>query len=59
MNDERTTESLEGARERYDAAREEETRYTPRPRLHVVMAWVLLAIVVLGVLNICYMQITA
>lgn len=31
--------------------------YAPRPRWQVVMAWVLLGIVILGVINICYWQI--
>jgi len=31
--------------------------YFPRPRWQVVMAWVLMLIVVLAVINLCYWQI--
>ena len=36
---------------------EEHKPYVPRPKWQVVMAWVLLGIVILGVLNICYWEI--
>ena len=36
---------------------EEHKPYEPRPKWQVVMAWVLLGIVILGVLNICYWEI--
>ena len=36
---------------------EEKRPYVPRPRWQVVMAWVLLGIVLLGVLNLCYWEI--
>ncbi len=36
---------------------EERQPYTPRPRWQVIMAWVLLGIMVLAVLNYCYQQI--
>ncbi len=36
----------------------EEKPYVPRPKWQIVMAWVLLAIVILGVINLCYWQIT-
>ncbi|MBR2782536.1 MAG: hypothetical protein IKE00_04280 [Oscillospiraceae bacterium] len=35
----------------------EKESYTPRPKWHVVFAWILLGIVVLGVINICYWEI--
>ena len=46
-----------------DAKTEEEKEarknvYTPRPKWQIIGAWVLLAIVVLGVINVCYWQIT-
>ncbi len=37
---------------------EEKPHYTPRPRWQVIFAWVLFGIVVLGIINICYWQIT-
>ena len=59
MQDERTTESLESAKNEYER-REEESRqkYVPRPKSQVVLAWILLIIVVLGIINLCYIQIT-
>ena len=44
-----------------DAPPEEKPKqtYTPRPKWQVVLAWVLLVIVVLGVLNLCYWQLTS
>ena len=35
----------------------EQKPYVPRPKWQVVMAWVLLGIVILGVLNLCYWEI--
>lgn len=40
-----------------DHVEEEKPRYTPRPRWQLVMAWVLIGIMVLSVLNLCYWQI--
>ena len=59
MQDERTAESLESAKTEYER-REEESRqkYVPRPKSQVVLAWILLIIVILGVINLCYIQIT-
>ena len=59
MQNERTTESLESAKTEYER-REEESRqkYVPRPKSQVVLAWILLIIVILGVINLCYIQIT-
>ena len=37
---------------------EEEKQYVPRPRWQLIMAWVLIAIVILGVINICWWQMT-
>ena len=58
MYDDQTPEGLEEARRAYEERQEPEEKYTPRPWWHVAMAWVLLAIVVLGIVNICYWQIT-
>ena len=59
MQDERTTESLESAKTDYERQEEERSqKYVPRPRSQVIIAWVLLAIVILGVINLCYIQIT-
>lgn len=57
MRQDRTTEGLNGAREDYERQNEKEP-YVPRPKWQIVMAWVLFAIVVLGVINICWLQIT-
>jgi hypothetical protein len=35
----------------------EKQPYVERPRWQIIMAWVLLAIVILGIINICYWQI--
>ncbi len=64
MQDDRTTEGLRDARSAWEREREQEAgreqqKYTPRPWWHVAMAWVLLAIVLLGIANLCYWQITA
>lgn len=53
MPDFRTPEDLEAVR---SAREQEEQKYTPRPRWQVAMAWVLVAIVILGVINVCYWQ---
>ena len=46
--------------EKLQALMEEKNKpYTPRPKWQVIMAWVLLIIVILGVINICYWQLTA
>ena len=58
MREEQTTEALENARETYERQNQEDP-YVPRPRWQIVMAWVLFAIVVLGIVNICYWQFTA
>ena len=39
---------------------EEETQtpaYTPRPKWQIALAWVLFAIVVISIINICYWEI--
>ena len=36
---------------------EQRGEYTPRPKHQIVLAWVLIAIVVLGVLGMCYWEI--
>lgn len=59
MQDERTTEALESAKSEYERQEEETNqKYVPRPRSQLVLAWILLAIVVLGIINLCYIQIT-
>ena len=35
----------------------EQEHYVPRPRWQLILAWVLIAIMVIAVLNICYWQI--
>lgn len=58
MSIDRTPEDLEQARldyERTSQANEKQT-YTPRPKWQLVMAWVLIGIVVLGIINIVYWQ---
>ena len=59
MQDERTTESLESAKTEYERREEEaKQKYVPRPKSQLVLAWILLIIVVLGIINLCYIQIT-
>lgn len=58
MHREDQSESLEGVRREYER-QEEKEQYVPRPRWQIVMAWVLFAIVVLGIINICYWQFTS
>ena len=55
MREERTPDSLASVRSEYER-QEEKQEYVPRPRWHIVMAWVLIAIVVLGIINLCYWQ---
>lgn len=57
MRQDRSTGGLDGVREDYERRNQKEP-YIPRPRWQIVMAWVLFAIVVLGVINICWLQIT-
>lgn len=35
----------------------EKEKYSPRPKWQLILAWVMIAIVVLGVINACYWQI--
>ena len=56
MNNDHSTEQLEyqsGQRNE----KERQGEYTPRPKHQIVLAWVLIAIVVLGVLGMCYWDI--
>ena len=56
MNNDHSTERLEyqsGQRNE----KERQGAYTPRPKHQIVLAWVLIAIVVLGVLGMCYWEI--
>ena len=56
MNNDHSTEQLEyQSGQRNDKERQGE--YTPRPKRQIVLAWVLIAIVVLGVLGMCYWEI--
>ncbi len=55
MREEHTSEAL--GRAGGEAARETEP-YVPRPKWQIVMAWVLFGIVVLGIVNLCWLQIT-
>lgn len=59
MQEEHTKESLESTRDAYEREQlaQEREPYTPRPKWQIVMAWVLIAIVVLGIINLCYWQI--
>lgn len=57
MRQDHTTEGLDGIREEYSRQTQKEP-YVPRPKWQIVMAWVLFGIVVLGVINICWLQIT-
>ncbi len=50
-------ESLENAREEYMRQHGSDP-YVPRPRWQIVMAWVLLAVVVLGIVNLCWIEMT-
>ena len=56
MNNDHSTERLDyqsGQRNE----KEQRGEYTPRPKHQNVLAWVLIAIVVLGVLGMCYWEI--
>lgn len=57
MNEDQTREGMESARTEYERQEQKEP-YVPRPRWQIVMAWVLILIVVLGIINICYWQVT-
>lgn len=51
---ERSTEELE-----YKSAHaqpEEKTPYTPRPKSHIILAWVLLAIMIFAIGGMCYWE---
>ena len=54
MDEYRSPEMLEKLSQ--DAQKPQE-HYTPRPKSQIVLAWVLIAIVVLGVLGMCYWEI--
>ena len=56
MNNDHSTEQLDyqsGQRNE----KEQRGEYTHRPKHQIVLAWVLIAIVVLGVLGMCYWEI--
>lgn len=56
VNDDYSPERLD-----YQSGQRKETKergeYTPRPRSQIVLAWVLIAIVVFGILGMCYWEI--
>ena len=39
-----------------DAQPEEKTPYMPRPKSHIILAWVLLAIVIFAIGGMCYWE---
>lgn len=51
MQEQHSTERLD-----YTSSRQqqEQTHYTPRPRSHIVMAWILVGVVVFAFLGTCY-----
>lgn len=53
MKHEMTPEELE-----YTSMKQpdEEKHYTPRPKFHIIMAWVLLAVVIFAILGMCYWE---
>ena len=55
MKQNKTSEQLE-----YDSAKaqqkDEKRSYTPRPKSQIILAWVLIAVVVLASLGSCYWQ---
>ena len=59
MHDDHTTEAMEQARMEYERKQfQDPEKYTPRPRWQSVFAWALIAIVILGIINLCYLQMT-
>ena len=50
MSEEHSTERLE----HLSGAGQEKEHYTPRPKHHVILAWVLLGIVIFAFLGMCY-----
>ncbi len=48
-------DSLQSVREEYERQHKSEP-YVPRPKWQIVMAWALLAIVVLGIVNLCWIE---
>lgn len=57
MRQDHSTEGLDGVREEYERQNEREP-YIPRPKWQLVLAWVLFGVVVLGIINICWLQFT-
>lgn len=53
MKNEQTTEGLDYlSTER----QKPEEHYTPRPALHRILAWILLAVVIFAILGMCYWE---
>ncbi len=48
-------DSLESVRAEYERRHRSEP-YVPRPKWQIVMAWALLAVVVLGIINLCWIE---
>ncbi|MDD3165674.1 MAG: hypothetical protein PHS97_07440 [Oscillospiraceae bacterium] len=55
-NDKPTTEEL-ARMQQYQQEQEAKNHYTPRPKWQIIGAWVLIAIMVAGIVNVCYWQI--
>jgi len=55
MKHERTTEELESAS--LLGQQKEKKEYVPRPKSHIVMAWILLGVVIFAILGMCYWEI--
>ena len=56
MKQEKSTEQLEYASAEAQQ-KDEKQLYTPRPKSQIILAWVLIAVVVLAILGSCYWQI--
>lgn len=53
MREEHSTERLEHLSGQ-KIQQQEPSRYTPRPKSHIIMAWVLVAVVIFAFLGTCY-----
>ncbi len=58
MKEDHTTEELECARENFER-QTQQNPYVSRPKWQLVFAWVLFGIVLLGIINICWLQFSA
>ena len=57
MNNDHSTERLEYQSAHHADGEKPRGEYTPRPKSQIVLAWVLIAVVVFGILGMCYWQI--